>query len=235
MDLSSLASVNAAAKEVLAKASRLDILINNAGIMAVPPQVSVNGYEIQFATNHLGHALLTKLLLPLMLNTAQQPGSDVRIINLTSHSHQRAPREGIQFDNLRSAGPPLAGLVRYGQSKLANILHVKQLAQRYPSIKSIAVHPGMANTGLTTTMKKSSLLARYIMPVVAYFKGIKVEDGVLNPLWAVSSTDARSGEYYEPVGVGGLGSLLAEDAKLAEKLWEWTEHELKGFEVHANL
>lgn len=235
MDLASLASVDAAAKKVLAKTSRLDILMNNAGIMAVPPQVSIDGYEIQFATNHLGHALLTKLLLPTMLKTAQQPGSDVRIVTLTSHSHQRAPKGGIQFEMLRSADPASTALAKYGQSKLANILHVKQLAKRYPSIKTVAIHPGMVDTGLSMTMRESFLLARLIMPVVAYFSAVGIEQGVLNQLWGATSPEAESGEYYEPVGVGGLGSPLTKDTELAEKLWAWTEDQLAAFGVQAKL
>src|SRR6187402_1874653 len=74
MDLASLSSVQAAAKQFLTFSPRLDILMNNAGIMAVPAQLTADGYEIQFGTNHLGHALLTKLLLPTMLHTAQSPG-----------------------------------------------------------------------------------------------------------------------------------------------------------------
>lgn len=235
MDLASLASVDAAAKKVLAKTSRLDILMNNAGIMAVPPQVTIDGYEIQFATNHLGHALLTKLLLPTMLKTAQQPRSDVRIIILTSHSHQRAPEGGIQFEKLRSADPASSPLTNYGQSKLANILHAKQLAKRYPSIKTVAIHPGMVHTGLSTTMQESFLLARLIMPVVAYFYAVGIEQGVLNQLWGATSPEAESGEYYEPVGLGGLGSPLTKDTELAEKLWAWTEDELAGFGPQAKL
>lgn len=231
MDLASLDSVAAAAKQVLAKTLRLDILMNNAGIMAVPPQVTIDGYEIQFATNHLGHALLTKLLLPMMLKTAEQPGSDVRIINLTSHSHQRAPKGGIQFEMLRSADPASSPLTNYGQSKLANILHAKQLAMRYPSIKTVAIHPGMVNTDLTNTMRKSFIVARFVVPIVAHFQAVGIKQGVLNQLWGATSPEAESGEYYEPVSIGGLGSPLTNDAELAEKLWEWTEIQIAGFGV----
>jgi len=235
LDLASLASVAAAAKAVMSMTSRLDILMNNAGIMAVPPQLSADGYEIQFATNFLGHALLTKLLLPLLLTTAREPAADVRIITLTSHSHQRAPKSGILFDALRSANGASTPLANYAQTKLANILYSKQLAQRYSSIKAVAVHPGMVNTGLSTTMKESFLLARLVMPIVALWQGVAVEKGVLNQLWAATSRDAQSGEYYEPVGVGGLGSALSNDAKLGNKLWVWTADELASFTPEARL
>ena len=226
IDLASLSSVHAAAKEFLTTSSRLDIMMNNAGIMAVPPQLTVDGYEIQFGTSHLGHALLTKLLLPTMLETAKQPGSDVRIITLSSGSHQRAPKEGIQFDHLRSATNPPTALIRYGQSKLANILYSKELARRYPDITAVAIHPGIVNTGLTTTMRKSFLLAKILAPLVNLLVAVSIEEGTLNQLWATTSTDVVSGNYYEPVGKESAGSQLSRDETLAGKLWQWTADEL---------
>jgi retinol dehydrogenase 12 len=235
MDLASLASVDAAAKKVLAMTSRLDILMNNAGIMAVPSQITVDGYEIQFGTNYLGHALLTKLLLPTMLETAKESQSDVRIVTLTSHSHTRAPVGGIQFQSLRSGDSSSTPLQKYGQSKLANILHATELARRYPNIKTVAVHPGMVQTGLTTTMQKSFILARFIVPVVSHFNAVGVEQGALNQLWAATDPAVESGEYYEPIGVSGLGSVLSRDTTLAEKLWAWTEDEIIGFVPQTGL
>lgn len=85
MDLSSLSSVKNAIKTYF-KHSRLDILINNAGIMGQPPSLSVDGYEIQFATNHLGHSMVTKQLLPTLLKTSEDPDADVRVITRKSHS-----------------------------------------------------------------------------------------------------------------------------------------------------
>jgi retinol dehydrogenase-12 len=236
MDLASLASIQKAAKKVLATTTRLDILMNNAGIMAVPPATTVDDYEIQFGTNYMGHALLTKLLLPLLLKTAEQPqaGSDVRIVTLTSHSHTRAPDSGIEFSRLRSADPECSPLTKYGVSKLANILHIKQLAKRYPTIKSVAIHPGMVDTNLSTTMRQSFKLARIIIPVVSYFSAVGIEQGVLNQLWGATSAEAESGQYYEPVGVSGKGSPPTEDVELAEKLWAWTEKELAGWAKQAS-
>lgn len=231
IDLASLVSVKDAANMILATTDRLDILMNCAGIMAVPPAITVDGYEIQFGTNHMGHALLTKLLLPLLLKTAKQPtpGSDVRIVTLTSHSHTRAPKGGIDFSRLHSADHEFAPLTKYGVSKLANILHVKQLAKHYPTIKSVAIHPGMVNTNLSTTMRKSFILARLFMPVVSLFSAVGIEQGVLNQLWGATSAEVESGQYYEPVGVGGKGSPSTEDVEIAEKLWAWTEEELAGW------
>lgn len=235
IDLASLASVKEVAEKILATTPRLDVLMNNAGIMAVPPATTVDGYEIQFGTNHMGHALLTKLLLPLLLKTAEQPqpGSDVRIVTLTSHSHTRAPKGGIEFSRLRSADPESSPLAKYGASKLANILHVKELAKRYPTIKAVAIHPGMVKTNLSTTLRKSFILARMLMPIVSYFSAVGIEQGVMNQLWGTTSAEAESGQYYEPVGVRGNGSPLTEDGELAGKLWAWTEKELEGWDTRS--
>jgi retinol dehydrogenase-12 len=120
-------------------------------------------------------------------------------------------------------------LVKYGVSKLANILHVKQLAKRYPAIKTVAIHPGMVYTNLSTTMRRSFVLAWIFMPIVSYFSAVGIDQGVLNQLWGATSAEAESGQYYEPVGVSGNGSPLTEDVELAEKLWTWTEEELEGW------
>jgi len=142
LDLSSLLSIKTAIQQFSHK--RLDILMCNAGIMAKPPQLSKDGYEIQFATNHLGHALLIKHLLPIMLGTVEKPGADVRIVLLTSTGWRGHPKGGINFAGLKTTqdfgafGP----WIRYGQSKLANIVYAAELARRYPSIISISVHPG---------------------------------------------------------------------------------------------
>jgi len=177
MNLASFASVQAAAKQLLATTQRLDILMNNAGIMAVPAQLTVEDYEIQFGTNHMGHALLIRLLLPMMLKTAQRPNSDVRIINL-SDSHKGAAEEGISFDNLRSSDYSKTALMRCSQSKLANILYSEALARRYPEITTVAIHPGIVRTGLQNTMRKSFLLARVLAPVVLFTTRCKSRKGL---------------------------------------------------------
>ncbi|TVY38466.1 putative oxidoreductase, partial [Lachnellula subtilissima] len=227
MDLASLSSVHSAAKQFLASSSRLDILMNNAGIMAVPPGLTADGYEIQFGTNYLGHALLTKLLLPTMLKTAQEPGSDVRIVTLSSKGHQRGrPQVGIQFEELRSTMEATWTVRRYAQSKVANILHSKELARRYPEITAVSLNPGIVRTGLQDALSRTSLLAKIILPIANMFASVGVEEGVCNQLWAATSPDVKTGEYYEPVGKKASGSEPARDMTLAGKLWQWTEDEL---------
>jgi NAD(P)-dependent dehydrogenase (short-subunit alcohol dehydrogenase family) len=113
MDLCSLASVKAAAQKFAH--DRLDVLLCNAGIMAVPPALSKDGYEIQFATNHLGHAMLIRKLLPIMLKTATLPGSDVRIVCLTSNGWMSHPKGGVKFSELKTVQEGFYGAgIRYG-------------------------------------------------------------------------------------------------------------------------
>lgn len=151
-DLASLASVKAAAEKFITEESRLDVLICNAGIMAQPPSLTTNGYEMQFGTNHLGHALLIQKLLPLLLQNSE--GADVRIIIVTSIAFRMHPMGGIVFKDLKTPQDcgAFGSWIRYGQSKLANILYARELARRYPGITSFSVHPGMVNTGLLDTL-----------------------------------------------------------------------------------
>ena len=225
MDLASFSSVKNAAAIFISQSHRLEILLNNAGIMACPWSETAEGYEIQFGTNHMGHALLTKLLLPTMLQTAEEPGADVRIVTLSSYGHTMAPSAGIIFDTaaLAKEGP----WVRYGQSKLANILFTKQLAKRYPSIKSVAIHPGNIETDLWDHNVKLNLFVKYLVNLFGSFWLQNVAEGARNQLWAAVAKGVISGTYYTPVGQPSKGTSNARSEKLAEKLWNWTEKEIK--------
>jgi retinol dehydrogenase-12 len=229
MDLASLSSVQSAASQFLASSYRLDVLINNAGIMAVPDAVTEDGYEIQFGTNHLGHALLTKLLLPSLTATSKLPATDVRIVTLSSSAHGvSTPNGGIQFPLLQTSQIEDGRVAKYGQSKLANILHSKELARRFPEFTCVAVHPGMVSTGLSQGMQDRWVL-RVLGGVVEAIIGVDAHEGAYNQLWAATSEGVVSGCYYVPVGKKNDGSAYARDEVLAGKLWEWTETELKKY------
>ncbi|KAF2135231.1 uncharacterized protein K452DRAFT_293377 [Aplosporella prunicola CBS 121167] len=231
-DLASLPSVAAAAAQFLAASDRLDILMCNAGIMAHPPGLTSDGYELQFGINFLGHALLIKKLLPLLQRTAQLPGADVRVVLLTSLGFLMHPRGGILFDSLRTTqdsrifGP----WTRYGQSKLAALLYARELARRAPSILAIAVHPGVVQTGLADGL--SAVNRVFLKAMLVTTKLVTPEEGARNQLWA--ATTQREGienaALYEPVGVlsGKLDKTSKDDA-LAGRLWEWTEKELERY------
>ncbi len=217
-----------AADEFKSRSDRLDLLINNAGIMAVPWSTTQDGYEIQFGTNHMGHALLTKLLLPTLLKTAKEPESDVRVINLSSEGHNMAPGPGIIYEQaeLEQWGT----WRRYGQAKLANILHARELQRRYPEITATSLHPGIIMTELYTSVNKSSMIMRTGTAVGRSFL-MDVHGGAKNQLWAATGPKetVRSSHYWKPVGSKSGGSFWhAQKPKLAEQLCDWTEKELES-------
>jgi len=233
LDLTSFSSIASAAAEFKRQEPRLDILINNAGIMAGPYNTTKEGYEIQFGTNHMGHALLTKLLLPTLLSTAEsQPDADVRVVTLSSMGHNMPVSRGIEFD--QKALKQESTWQRYGSSKLANILFARELAERYPQITSVSLHPGVILTDLFDNLRTN-----VFMKVGLWFYGIVAlvlpghfrspEGGALNTTWCatVGKEQLDSGAYYMPVGKKSAGSKWARDEGLRKKLWEWTEEELK--------
>ena len=228
-DLGSLASIQASMQKFTSE--RLDILICNAGIMAAPAGLTTDGYEIQFGTNHLGHALLIKLLLPTLVQTAAPPHSaDVRIITLTSLGFRGHPKGGIVFRDLRTPQDGLFGpWIRYGQSKIANILFAAELARRYPTILSVSIHPGVVHTDLVGNL---GLANRMLVHVTNIGQIVKPAEGAHNQLWAATSPRSTivSGAFYEPVGL--LSTKLdatSRSEKLAAELWDWTEQALKEY------
>lgn len=232
MDLGSLSTIDEAAKALNASTKRLDILLCNAGIMACPPALSKDGIEIQFATNHLGHALLIKHLLLILLRTAETYG-DARVVSLTSTGFNVAPKdEGIIFKDLST--PQDYGLgsnwTRYGQSKLAIVLYTAELARKYPALSSVVVHPGVIKTDLVTSL---SFMDRSIVYLTNIGKMVTPEQGVLNSIWACTAPrdGITSGAYYEPVGEPGTHSKWTKDDVLAGKLWDWTQDTLKNHNV----
>lgn len=219
------------------RSDRLDIFIANAGIMAAPPSLTEDGFEVQFGTNHIGHAVMLKLLRPLLHRTSEMPGADVRILMLSSFGHTTHPSGGIEFENLKvpDAG---SGWLRYGQSKLANILTAKAMAKREPKITSVSIHPGVVRTGLINGTDSSPLAIFFRMTRwMPFYK--TPEQGAQNTLWAATAPkdQLRDGGYYEPVGkfeqakktTGGMDPIC-NDTALADRLWDWTENELKDVE-----
>ncbi|KAF2230113.1 NAD(P)-binding protein [Viridothelium virens] len=234
-DLTSLASVRRAARAFVEQSQRLDILMCNAGIMAVPPELSKDGYEIQFAANHLGHALLMKLLLPTLLKTAAEPDGDVRVISLSSTGAWFPPKAGIQFDALRT--PQELGIggrsLRYGQSKLANILYAGELAGRYPQLTSLSIHPEIIQTQLVDTQPRMTQMLIKVSAAVQQHGMLPPEEGALNQLWAATARkeDLKNGAFYTPVGQLAKPFKYSQDVELREKLWAWTQKELENYSL----
>lgn len=227
LDLASLKSVKKAAETLLSETDRLDILVNNAGVMLANPGLTEDGYEINFGTNYMGPVLLTKLLLPLLERTATAR-KDVRIVNVSSELYKAAPKRGILFEENKSSLADLGTLARYGQSKLANAYYTKILAEKYPTIKSATLHPGVVRTGIFEGSQGSSIFMSLLLRVSEMVMAVDVETGALNQIWASTSNDVKSGEYYLPVGKAASKGVL-NDRSLALKLWDWTEAELKAY------
>ena len=196
LDLASLASVRAAADEIHANCPRLDLLINNAGVMAIPFGRSDDGFERTFATNHLGHFALTGLLLERLLATA---GS--RVVTVSSNAHRRGRSD---FDGLESGHDYEPGQA-YDRSKLANLLFAYELQHRLQAAGaetiSLAAHPGNARTSLwrTSSRLERALLAPRLR-LLTFWLVQSAQDGALPTLRAALDPDAQGGEYYGPAG-----------------------------------
>lgn len=229
LDLSSLESTKLAAETILSHTSRIDILYNNAGIALVAPALTKDGYETQFGINYFGHALFTQLLLPLMLQTAATaPKNSVRIVNVSSEAHIRSVPNGLALEETKTHMSAHHSTKRYGQSKVAQILFAQKMAQLYPSVTSVSLHPGFVATEINTGKGGGSFWLGLLIRNIVGWVGLSVEDGTKNQLWAGVAPEVESGKYYDPIGVVKAGSSVARDEKKREELWQWTEKELKA-------
>lgn len=197
LDLARLASVREAASEIRAACPRLDLLINNAGVMDVPYRRTEDGLELTFATNHLGHFALTGLLLGSLLDT---PGS--RIVTVSSIGHRMGPGV-MHFDDLqytRDYDPWHA----YWQSKLANLLFTYELQARLEAgghaTAALAAHPGNARTDLWRHSRLNEALYSPRLRWLTFWFAQSALTGALATLRAATDPGARGGEYYGPPG-----------------------------------
>ena len=182
--------------------------------------------------------MLIDCLLPTLLRTAEAPNSDVRILSTTSMGYGFHPGNGISFEELDAHKGMsrflLGGWIRYGHSKLANILYPAELARRYPKIKSMSIHPGVVATDL---MYDQSWQVRWFIHITCWMQGLKYltpHQGCWNQVYcaAVAKKDELvNGGFYYPVGVHSPGKLdkTARDEKLAGRLYEWTQGILEKF------
>ncbi|KAJ5679156.1 hypothetical protein N7462_007400 [Penicillium macrosclerotiorum] len=227
LELTSMKSIQDAAEIVNTQSQRLDVLVLNAGVMSLPPGETEMGHEIQLGTNHTGHFLLCKLLLPIMLRTAENVASDVRVVSLSSVGHNLAPSFDtlLDQDKLKKVNTN----ARYGASKAANILFAAELSRRYPSITSVSVHPGIILTDLYDSLNQRSAIIALGSKSLRFF-GSSISEGALNQLWA--SAGARkdelvNGGYYIPVGHLKPHNKYTQNREMGQRLWEWTESELR--------
>ncbi|XP_015949116.1 short-chain dehydrogenase TIC 32 B, chloroplastic [Arachis duranensis] len=222
LDLTSVNSVRSFAENFLARDLPLNILINNAGVMFCPYQCSEDGIEMQFATNHLGHFLLTNLLLEKMKQSAKASGIEGRIINLSSIAHTYTYEEGIRFDNLNDEAG-YSDKRAYGQSKLANILHANELSRRLKeegvNITANSVHPGVIMTPL---MRHSTLLMNFLK-MFTFFIWKSVPQGAATTCYVAlhPSVKGVSGKYFLDCNEF-QPSAFASNELLGRKLWDFS-------------
>lgn len=227
LDLSSFDSVRKCAAEFNRKSDRLDILFLNAGIASTAPTLTKEGFESQFGVNHMGHALLTQLLLPKMLETRRQhPDADLRITVTSSiGAHRFVPQTGLALDQMNKPDVFAHGMVRYGHSKLANLLFARKLAQLYPSITTTSTHPGTVQSEIWGRADGAKWLFMLLAPVV-WLTGVTTDEGAKTQLWAATAPGVQSGAFYEPIGTMTDRTKNARSQELTDELWEYTEREL---------
>lgn len=202
LDLGTLDSVRAFAKTVQEKHDALQVLINNAGVMNTPQQKTADGFEMQIGVNHLGHFLLTDLLLP-----ALKAGAPARVVNVSSCFHDKAMgREGkIDLDDLFFERREYDGWEAYAQSKLANLLHAQGLAKRLKGsgVTAVSVHPGWVRTNLARHSMPVWVQNYILRPVFGLMGMIEPWEGAQSSLHAALADEVseHNGEYYSQLGV----------------------------------
>lgn len=231
LDLGSLASVRQAADELRSTHPRIDLLINNAGVMWTPKELTADGFELQFGTNHLGHFAFTGLLLDHMLKV---DGS--RVVTVSSLGHRM--RAAIHFDDLQWERN-YSRIGAYGQSKLANLLFTYELQRRLSAAQhdgkaptiAVAAHPGGSATELARNVPRILRPLNALAPLLFQ----SAEAGALPTLRAATDPSVQGGQYYGPDGLGEQrghprlvqSSAQSHDADLQRRLWSVSE-ELTG-------
>jgi NAD(P)-dependent dehydrogenase (short-subunit alcohol dehydrogenase family) len=239
LDLADLDSVREFAEGFESAYDGLDVLVNNAGVMAIPRRETADGFETQFGVNHLGHFALTGLLLDSLRAGATEGERDRRIVTVSSGAHQIGKIDFSDLQSERSYDKWRA----YGQSKLANLLFAYELDRRLRAdgsrVKSVAAHPGWAATELQSTgpeMAGSKLRGRLMAAGNELFAQ-SAEMGARPALYAATSPDATGGDYIGPGGFAEMrgapvhvaSNERSHDRKTARRLWDESE-ELTGVE-----
>lgn len=213
LDLADLASVRAFATAT----GDIDVLVNNAGVMAVPKKRTADGFEMQIGTNFLGHFALTGLLLPKI--------SD-RVVTLSSFAHRMG---SISLDDLNWRTRRYRRWAAYGQSKLADLMFAYELNRRLAAagsaLRSLAAHPGYASTELQSHTES---VQDRVMGLANWLIAQSADGGALPALYAASMPDVRGGEFYGPNGLGEMrgspkrvgSSGASKDTAVAARLWE---------------
>jgi NAD(P)-dependent dehydrogenase (short-subunit alcohol dehydrogenase family) len=223
LDLTSLASVRGFASWYASRHDRLHLLINNAGVMYTPFEHTADGFELQFGTNHVGHFLLTCLLVPLLL--ADPPA---RVVNLSSAGHMTSD---VMWDDVNFERHDYNKFASYGQSKTANILFAVELDRRLGDrgVHAYALHPGLIYTELGRYMTKDDMDELIAMAEAGSSGGLppakSLEQGAATTVYAATAPelDARGGTYLADCAVTDEHAPWARDPEAARRLWTLTE------------
>ncbi|XP_047080487.1 short-chain dehydrogenase TIC 32, chloroplastic-like isoform X2 [Lolium rigidum] len=220
LDLSSMASVRKFAADFNAKGLPLNILVNNAGLLATSFTLSKDGIEMQFATNHVGHFLLTHLLLETMKKTSCESNVEGRIVNVSSVGHRFTYQEGIRIDKINNEAEYSASGA-YGQSKLANILHANELARKFKeegvNITANSLHPG----SIITNILRNHSIIDFLHGSLGMLLLKNANQGAATTCYVALHPGAKgvSGKYFCDSNVYEA-SEKAKDVELAKKLWD---------------
>ena len=233
MDLSDLDSVRATAADLASRYPRINLLINNAGVMACPLARTAQGFELQFGTNHLGHFLFTALLVPCLVAGAAEAGVDSRVIALSSRGHQFGD---VDFDDPNYQHRQYNKWFAYGQSKTANALFAVALDARCKGsgVRAFAVHPGMIMTELGRHMQPEDIeTLKAARPPDEPMTFKSVEQGAATSVWAAASPQLKDlgGLYLEDCQIAGAAApgkpggvaAYATDPATADRLWRLSE------------
>ena len=230
LELGSLASIRAFAGRFLAKHDKLDLLINNAGVMASPQDQTDDGFELQFGANHLGHFLMTNLLVPALLKAGS-----ARIVSLSSRAHTMSP---VVFEDIEFKERPYQKWGSYGQSKTANALFAVELERRLGAkgVHAYSVHPGVIQTELWRHMDQADfdLMEKRAADRGTETKIKTVPAGAATSVYAATAPEleGRGGSYLEDCGVAEVDDdpnatkgvySYAVDPQNAERLWNVSE------------
>lgn len=225
LDLGSLDSVKSFGSAYKKQYDRLDVLLNNAGIMMTPYQLTKDGFESQLGTNHFGHFALTGQLFDLLKKT---PGS--RIVNVSSLAHKKGT---FDFDDLLyNHGKSYDPMKAYNRSKMANLLFTYELQRKLDgktNVMTVAAHPGVSMTNLASHLKNT-----FMFKLFSLFSGLiahPVADGALPQIRAAVDPAAKAGNYYGPAGFNEMkgapvvvqSNSASHNEQIAQKLWEVTE------------
>jgi NAD(P)-dependent dehydrogenase (short-subunit alcohol dehydrogenase family) len=231
LELAAPASVRAFADAWLARHSELQLLINNAGVMACPLARTAQGWEMQFATNHLGHFLLTHLLMP-----ALRAGAPARVVNVSSRGHRFSP---VVFEDIHFEKRPYDKWASYGQAKTANCLFALELDRRYAGerVRAFSLHPGGIMTELGRHMSQEDRAELMSRAPAGGFQWKTVPAGAATTVYAATAPEleGKGGSYLEDCGIAGPRASEAADVgyapwaldpAAARRLWEVSEQTL---------